>query len=360
MSGASPLSAGASGASGAMTPAQRAHVIYTEARAQMSERLWRAALGGGDESETGKPGDPFGRPKGLDSLLNLLQDGKGAPASADPRADAFSRLFGASPALPVLDQARMGCASGLGPEWSQSSGGGGRGTANSDAQEGSADQGGQGDVELQGGPNARYAPMLREAASRTGLPAAALATIVHAEAARGSDGRWLAYSRNPRSSAAGLGQFLNATWISEAERAGTWLNAQARERGWLDARGRVERGERGALLALRYDPQASIETTADFARANLDAFRRAGIQTGGSVEDVARTAYLGHHLGRGDAIRFLTGNLNPERARNLLDAQIGSVAAARRVALAGSAVVAHRDWLMGYVDRTIQPARFGA
>lgn len=348
---------------GNMTPAQRAQVIYTEARAQMSDRLWKAALGGGDDNGNQGKVDPLGKPRGLDGLLSLLQgdDSAGLTAgSTNGPANPVLRMLGLSASLPLAGTEHPTCAAdnvpqalpqGSAPQdWTD---------GNGHAEDRSAREG-DGELELHGGPNARYAPMLREAATRTGLPAAALATIVHAEAARSSDGRWLAYSRNSRSSAAGLGQFLNATWIGEAERAGTWLNSEARTRGWLDSRGRVERSDRGELLALRYDPRASIEATADFAKANLDAFDRAGITTGNSVEDVARTAYIGHHLGRGDAIRFLTGQLDPERARTLLDAQIGHVAAARKVASAGNAVAAHRAWLLAYVDRTIKPSRFEA
>ncbi len=362
--------ASAPSAASTLTPAQRAQVIYTQARSEMSDKLWRAALGGGGEDGNGRGGaDALGRPRGLDSLLGLFKDdanGASGQGLADPRLDPIARLLGPTASLSGIGlvHGETGCvmpALGTVPEGLQG-GYQGQAEARRDNGDGAAAQDGEtsGALDLHGGPNARYAPMLREAASRTGLPPAALATIVHAEAARAPDGRWLAYSRNPRSSAAGLGQFLNGTWISEAERAGTWLHEQASARGWLNAKGRVTGADRGALLALRYDAQASIEATADFARANLDAFQRAGIDAGHSVEDVARTAYLGHHLGRGDAIKFLTGQLDPGRARTLLDAQIGRVEAAQRIASAGSAVAAHRSWLLGYVDRAIRPERFQA
>lgn len=208
------------------------------------------------------------------------------------------------------------------------------------------------------GPNAGYAATLAAAAQRTGLPTAALATIVHAEAAKDTDGRWLPYSRNPRSSAAGLGQFLSGTWRGEAERPGTWLNATAREAGWLDSHGKVKREDRGALLALRYDAGAAIQATADYARANLDALHRAGVAIGSDAQAVAQAAYLGHHLGRGDAVRFLRGGLDADRARILLNAQVGSGNASRRIAASGDATAAHRNWLLDYIDRNIRPERF--
>lgn len=323
-----------------MTPAQRAHVIYTEARTEMSSRLWEAALGSDAKAPADRNEDAM-HPRSLDALLNLLQ----------------GKTDGATPTMPYGIPAPIAAAV------EQQRGNASCGNASDenpfeDAPDGEeASEGGR-ELDMAGGPNARYAPMLQAASARTGLPAAALATIVHAEAAKGSDGRWLAYSRNPRSSAAGLGQFLNTTWIGEAERAGTWLHETAAQRGWLDTNGRVSRADRSELLALRYDARASIEATADYARANLDALQRAGVKISNNVDDIARTAYLGHHLGRGDAIRFMTGQLAPQRARLLLDAQIGRVESERRIAAAGGAVEAHRSWLLGYVNRNIQPATF--
>ena len=321
-----------------LDPAQKARLIYAQARSEMSDRLWRAALGSdGPDGDNSRPSEKRGLPMSLEALLGLLEgDGK-TPSSAIP-----------------------GMVAAL--QHGESSVGDGSGRRGSGSDTDTDDKSGQGDnaLSLGHGPNARYAPMLGAAANRTGLPAAALATIVHAEAAKDGDGRWLPYSRNPRSSAAGLGQFLSSTWEGEAEREGTWLNATARANGWLNERGHVRGDARAELLSLRYDPQAAIETTADYARANLDGLRKAGVTVGSGVEDIARTAYIGHHLGRGDAVRFLTGSLDPARARRLLDAQIGEAQASRRIEQAGSAVAAHRSWLLDFVGRNIRPASFAA
>lgn len=208
------------------------------------------------------------------------------------------------------------------------------------------------------GPNAAHAPAIQSAAARTGIPPAALAAIVDAESARLADGSWNAGSRNPRSSAAGLGQFLSGTWVGEAERRGTWLNGVATQRGWLDRDGKVAAAVRAPLLALRFEPGASIQATADYARRSLDTLGRAGVSIGSDTSGIARAAYLGHHLGTGDAIRFLRGGLGDERAARLLSAQVGPRAAAERIADAGEAGVAHRQWLLRYVERRVQPDRF--
>lgn len=312
----SPDMAAASG----LTPTQKARLIYDAARGEMSARLWNAALGAVDSAATSPGGSApaLAGPLGLDRLLNIL--------SPDPTVP--------------LDVSAM-------PQMAPVEGGT---VAARDTDEALA--------ALHNGPNARYAGMLDAAASRTGIPASALAAIVDAEAAKGAGGTWQPYSRNPRSSAAGLGQFLSGTWEGEAERSGSWLNQTAQARGWLDSRGQVKADSRSALLALRYDPRASIEAVADYASANVRALRKSGALVGSGTADVAQAAYLGHHLGVGDARRFLAGGLSPDRARKLLGAQIGTVAANRRIAKAGGAVAAHRTWLLDYVGKRVRPDRF--
>lgn len=176
-----------------MSAPQKAELIYGEARSAISDRLWRAALGDTDRPALG------GETKaptslGLDSLLAMFE---GKPASA-PSATGFTfrKKVLESPRtdLPATEKGPEICSAGL-------------------------------------GANARHLPALQRAAARTGLPATALAAIVNAEAGKGRDGAWQCYSRNPRSSAAGLGQFLSGTWEHMAESKGTWLNDVARARG---------------------------------------------------------------------------------------------------------------------------------
>ena len=203
--------------------------------------------------------------------------------------------------------------------------------------------------------NGDYGPTLARAASRTGLPAAALAAVIDAEAGKRRDGSWDPAARNPRSSATGLGQFLDRTWIGEAERRGTHLHALASSRGWLDPRGRVRADVRDDLLALRADPATAIEAVADYAKAGLSRLESAGVKIGSDARQVASLAWLGHHLGPVEALRFVQGRIEPARAKLLLSAQVGASEAARRIsAAAGDAVAAHRQWLTGYIGRVIQ------
>jgi len=302
---------------------QKAELIYSQARSELSNRLWRAALGGDDATSPDHKAGPDAESMALDSLLALFEPAKTAPGNVPQPA---------ATALPG-DTPQQGDDTATG----------------SDSAPAQA-------VGL--GVNARYQAALTSAAARTDIPAPALAAIVNAEAAKGSDGSWLTYSRNPRSSAAGLGQFLSGTWEGMAESSGTWLNDVARSKGWLDGGGRVVSAARSSLLALRYDAEASINTVADYARKNLDGLQRAGVPTGTDATTIAQSAYLGHHLGLGDAIKFAKGGLDPARARTLLCAQIGTAKASQDIAQAGNATAAHRAWFLDYVNKHLKTDRF--
>lgn len=313
----------------ALPPERKAALISAQVQHEMRAGLWRAALGSDRDvprDTPALPGTNGARPlpdTDLDALLGALGIGVETPAApthaptqcgADS-ADSF--VASASPLMPTP----TGALSNL-------------------------------------GANASYAHSLQQAAERTGVPAPALAAIVDAEAARGAGGAWNPYSRNPRSSAAGLGQFLSRTWIGMAEQNGSWLNAHARAQGWIDDGGKVRGSARGALLALRYDPVAAIETVADYSRDNIARLRRSGVAVGEDVGALSQAAYLGHHLGPGDALRFTQGGLAPSRARDLLRAQIGTVRADEQIAAAGDATRAHRQWLTSYIGNKVRPDRY--
>jgi hypothetical protein len=296
----------------ALPPAERTELIYRAARAGLDQQLWQAALGRSalpPAAAQPASGLPAHGPLKLDALVEAL--------SAEDRLAPRLTSIPPAPAPPASST--------------------------------------PGSLRL--GPNASFQPLLEQAARRTSLDPGLLAAIIDAEAARRPDGSWNPASRNPRSSASGLGQFLTGTWLDEARRPGSWLAGEAAARGWTNAGGALREGARSALLDLRFDPRASIEAIADHAAANLKRLRAAGVQAD-SLPDQARAAYLAHHLGIGDALRFLGGGLPEGRASRLLAAQVGEVAARRRITETGSAAAAHRTWLLAYVDRRIQPSRF--
>ena len=310
-----------------LTPPQRAEVIYSQARSELSSRLWQAALGTSEEADRASPaGGRPGAPVEIDTLLAML-----APSLAKhlPDEGTAPSANGQGSAVATEPDARND-----------------RSAAATDAA-------------VKGlGVNAGHEASLQRAAARTGVPAPVIAAVVDAEAAKDPDGSWKTYSRNPRSSAAGLGQFLSGTWENEAERPGTWLNAVARANDWLAPNGQVLAGARSALLSLRYDAEASINATADYARLTLDRLRQAGVEVGTGARSIAHAAYLGHHLGLGDTLKFLKSGLSVDRARQLLGAQVGSANAHQRIAQAGDAAAAHRAWLTSFVERRVRPDQF--
>lgn len=339
-----------------LSPANRAKVIYSAAQSELQSRLWRAALGDGDNSD--KKNSGLGQ-DGLagDSLLQLLGgqvNGQAGTVQGCNCGCACSCHQKAAPAGFSDDCVEdLGGAIGSAAEQSSRKMAAMMGTeATVSAAKGTLVSG------LALGANSRYATALTMAQARTGIPATALAAIVDAEAAKTSDGSWNTMSRNPRSSAAGLGQFLSGTWETLAETSGTWLNQVASERGWLDGRGKVFAGARSELLSLRYDGQASILGVADLAKLNLTRLEQSGIRVNTDAETLAKSAYLSHHLGLGDARKFLGGGIEAGRARMLLAAQIGGGAADARIAAAGNATQAHRQWLLGFIDRRIRPEQF--
>jgi len=309
---------------------RRAELLYAEARSQIDVRLWRAALGSGESATRTPPPGVTAQPMGLATLLGLMNAEPVAPAALPATSRPMTDVANFSPtpgtattvnAVPVVSAPAAKRASGL-------------------------------------GTNASYSAAIAAAARRTNIPAAALASIIDAEAAKDRNGAWKPASRNARSSATGLGQFLSGTWKTEAQRVGTWLNGIARHNGWLGGGGTVRPDMQASLLALRNDADASINATADYARQSLDKLAAAGATVGTSADEIARAAYLGHNLGVGDAVRFLKGGLDNGRARLLLDAQVGSTAASRQITAAGSAAAAHRGWLLGFMARHVNASRF--
>lgn len=111
-------------------------------------------------------------------------------------------------------------------------------------------------------------------------------------------------SLNPRakaatSSAAGLFQFTNATWLSTLERHGAKHGL-----GWASAaisNGRITDSTlTNLIMGLRYDPEASALMAGELAGDNRTEMTRALGRQPNAAE-----LYLGHFLGSGDASRFL-------------------------------------------------------
>lgn len=132
-------------------------------------------------------------------------------------------------------------------------------------------------------PRAEVSPALRREyepapEGRAAVIAAAVDRTIGLESAGVAD------ARNPNSTATGLGQFIEATWLDVLQRNRPDL-----------AEGRT----RAELLALRTDPELSRELTTRFTEENAGALESAGIPVS------EQSLYMAHHFGAGGAVKML-------------------------------------------------------
>ena len=204
---------------------------------------------------------------------------------------------------------------------------------------------------------------LLKAQEITQIDAAALAALIDAEAAKitsGPDeGRWNHKSFNSDSGAAGLTQFLRGTWMDHARNSTTLLEQGRERQGAGHTLGRYcRRAVKTELLALRFDPELSIVSAAEYGLDNLRSLDNAGLLPDGIGDDEkARFMYLAHHEGAAGARAFLKGQNSNDFDKFVK--QVGAQRAAALTAAAGGDVaLAYRGWLNEYMDEHIRPAKF--
>ena len=114
-----------------------------------------------------------------------------------------------------------------------------------------------------------------------------------------------------------------------------------------------------AWLNLRFEPEFIIMAAVDYGLYNLAQLQAAGysVDTLNDAEK-AKIFYLTHHLGLGDAKRFIRKTITEENAHKLLVAQIGAKKAAKSAKDYGSYVEGHRVWLRKYIEDNIQLDKF--
>jgi murein DD-endopeptidase MepM/ murein hydrolase activator NlpD len=266
------------------------------------------------------------------------------------------------------------------------------------------------DDDLLLGANLEFRDHVKTAAKRAAVLPQAVAAVMNAEAAKDKAGKWKADSKSDKSSATGMTQFLDGTWVGEALRAGTFLNEKAVKEGWLskDAKGQLQFKKADGtfvtspgltskltaktmipsartaqdknlqkLLNLREQAEYAIMAAMDYAKYNLDCLTAKGYDIA-SLNDTekARIMYLCHHLGIGDAVHFIQNTIPEEDiyaedkkgkkrlkqngAKKLLTAQIGEKKAEKNYVTpkGGSWVKGHRAWLSEFIEGHIVPHTF--
>lgn len=252
------------------------------------------------------------------------------------------------------------------------------------------------------GPNAKFRDYILTASKRSGFAPQAVASVLNIEAAkimvevekqikvhgkvktkkiRVSTGEWDPDSAAAGSTARGLTQFLDGTWLGEAIRPGTFINEKAAANGWVTAdkhgRYKVANEHKAELLDFRFNAEAAINAAVDYGLTNFHALQKAGYDFSKLNDgERAKILYLGHHLGGGDANRFLAGTIVQDDtygppdahghrkliargAKTLLIAQVGKVSAAKRAEdCGGNYVQAHRIWLTNLIDTGVNFKNF--
>jgi hypothetical protein len=212
------------------------------------------------------------------------------------------------------------------------------------------------------GANEVYRAALMKAQEITGIDASALAALIDAEASRINSGpekgQWNRRAFNNASGAAGLTQFLASTWRDHARDSDHLLNKVAKKAGIVTALDAVASGRDGELMELRFDPELSIVSAAEYGIANLKTLDNKGLLPDNIGDDEkARFMYLAHHEGVTGAINFLKRQNSASFDKFVK--QVGAEKATQLTHAAGGDVaLAYRNWLNGYMDDKIQPAKF--
>lgn len=192
-----------------------------------------------------------------------------------------------------------------------------------------------------------YRAHIITSAKKYGLTPHALAALINAEAAKTKQGQWNANSEASSSSATGLTQFLNATWLEVANDKSTLVGKYKNENPTASEE---------KILNLRFKPDMAIDAAAAYAIKN---FKQSGLsyQKLKEPSSIAKLAYLLHHEGAGGGKSFVNNTISEERSKKLLYAQFGKdgqKTADGYIKKYGSAKVAYIEWLSTYIDTKIR------
>jgi len=213
------------------------------------------------------------------------------------------------------------------------------------------------DKNLKLGVNEEYRPAILASAKRVGLPPQVLASVVNAECARDRTGKWNKDCKSKVSSATGMGQFLDGTWLGLATTPGNYLFDKAKSLGYLEEKTVEKKNKQGKvistkttwavkffskndLLDLRKDPETMLTMIGQYGLTNLASLQKPQYRfnketkkreivdaalkiDGAGLNQVerARLMYLCHFLGAGDARKFIRNTMTENRSEKIFKAQ---------------------------------------
>lgn len=195
--------------------------------------------------------------------------------------------------------------------------------------------------------NNKYRKFVIDASKRHGFTPHSLAALIHAEAAKKSNGEWDSKSFNTTTNAAGLTQFLKGTWLELCKNQESLIGQYASKNKYLTEE---------QLLNLRFNSEFSIDAAAAYAIINFK-WSKLPYQKLTEPSSIAKFAYLLHHEGAGGARSFINNSFSPERAKMLLLAQFGNKGKQNALDYLkrydNDAKVAYGIWLRAYIDAHI-------
>lgn len=162
--------------------------------------------------------------------------------------------------------------------------------------------------------NNKYRAYIVSAAKRHGFTAHSLAAVIDAEAAKiKKTGEWNVNSKADSSSAAGLTQFLDGTWLAMCNDQSSLVGQYVKNNPKLT---------KAQKLNLRFNAEMAIDAAAAYA---INNFKTSGLpyQNLSEPSSMAKFAYLLHHEGATGGRNFVLNTLDSERARKLLFTQFG-------------------------------------
>ena len=209
----------------------------------------------------------------------------------------------------------------------------------------------------------------------------ALPASLAAAGGRAFSAAWKADSSNPNSSARGLTQFLKGTWKEQALNTTTYLHEKAIEFKYVEKQITnevIKKAQKGKpavikektiyvikneqkLLDMRLDPEFAIIESVDYGVQNIKVLSAKFKKIDGlNDSDKAKFFYLTHHLGVKDAERFIKNEISEARAKEILGKQVGNAQAEERSTSekGGSYLLAHRRWLIKFINVNINPIKF--